>query len=177
MTYSTSRPPPLIKRPCPAQHAAPSRPAVNLASSARSASVSIDGGQTMSTKRFRLALALALLTGACTPVTSYTEAEAPKALKLDSATTQFAVRFAPRTASLTPGEAARLRQLAASGAIAAADRVAIAAAGDPYLAEQRVAAVSDELLHYGIVSYGEKLGRVPPNGALIEVNRTLVTLP
>src|SRR5882672_5187427 len=136
----------------------------------------------MNTTCSRLTLALALFVGACTPVTnylvtSYTDAEAPKELKLDSATTQFAVRFAPGTAALTPGEAARLRQLAASGAIAAADRVAIAAAGDPHLAEHRVAAVSSELLHYGIVGYSEKLVRVPPNGALIEVNRTLVTLP
>ena len=41
----------------------------------------------MNTKCSRLALALTLFVGACTPVTSYTEAEAPKALKLDSATT------------------------------------------------------------------------------------------
>ena len=123
------------------------------------------------------AMALALLVGACAPVTSYTDAEAPKRLKLDSSTTQVAVRFAPGTAAMAPVDAARLRQLAATGGIGPADRVMVAAAGGPYLAQRRVASVASVLLHYGIVAMADQLPNLPPNRALIEVGRTLVTLP
>lgn len=131
----------------------------------------------MNRNHWRLVLALTLSAGACAPVTSYTSAEAPKNLKLDSATAEFDVRFAPGSAALAAGDAARLRQLAASGAIGPADRVLVAAAGSPRLAEQRTASVAALLLHYGVITDATQLGRVPPEHAVIDVTRTLVTLP
>jgi pilus assembly protein CpaD len=131
----------------------------------------------MNTYRSFFVLTLTLFVGACAPVTSYTDAEAPKRLKLDSATTQLDVRFAPGTAALAPADAAHLRQLAATGMIGPADRVTIAAAGSPELAKQRVGSVASVLLHYGIVAVAEPLARIPPERAVIEVSRTLVTLP
>lgn len=131
----------------------------------------------MNTNRSLLTLALALFVGACAPVTTYSESEAPKEIKLDSATTQIDVRFAPGSARLAPADAARLRQAAASGGIGAADRVTIAAAGSPNLAEQRMASVSAVLLHYGIVPVAGSLAWVPPERAVVAVTRTLVTLP
>jgi pilus assembly protein CpaD len=131
----------------------------------------------MNTNRSLWALALALLVGACAPVTTYTDAEAPKRLKLDNATTQVDLRFVPGTASLAAADAAHLRQLAADGAISPADRVTIAAAGPPRLAAQRVASVAAVLLNYGIIGIAEPLAQLPPERAVIEVSRTLVTLP
>jgi pilus assembly protein CpaD len=131
----------------------------------------------MSSNRSLLALALILAVGACAPVTSYTDAEAPKRLKLDSATTQVTVNFAPGTAAMSPADAAHLRRLASTGAINPSDRVMVAAAGGPELAKQRAGSIEAELLHYGIVTYVTQLPSVPPNRAIIEVGRTLVTLP
>jgi pilus assembly protein CpaD len=130
----------------------------------------------MNTNRVILALGLTLLVGACMPVTGYSEAEAPKHLKLDSATTQFDARFAPGGGALSPSDAVRLRQLASSGAIGPSDRVTVAVAGEPRLAEQRFASISSLLLHYGIVAIPQPVA-VSANHALIEVTRTLVTLP
>jgi len=124
-----------------------------------------------------LLMALALVVGACAPVTSYTDAEAPKRLKLDSTTTQLDVRFAPGTAVLAAADAYHLRQVAAAGGISPSDRVTIAAAGGPNLATQRVASVASVLLHYGVLVNAASLADVPPNHAIIEVGRTLVTLP
>jgi pilus assembly protein CpaD len=133
----------------------------------------------MNINRTPLALGLAttLLLGACNPATIYTDAEAPRNLTLDTSTTRVDLRFAPGSAQLTPAEVAQLRHLAASGAIAADDRVTVASAGTPYVAEQRVASVSAVLLGYGIVVSGAQLAAVPPNHAVVEVTRTLVTLP
>ena len=131
----------------------------------------------MNTNRSLLALTLTFFVGACAPVTSYTEAEAPKRLKLDSATTQVDLRFTPGSAALSPFDAAHLRQLAASGGIGPSDRVTIAAAGGPDLARQRVASVAALLLRYGIVVMAAQLPDVAPNHAVIDVGRTLVTLP
>jgi pilus assembly protein CpaD len=122
-------------------------------------------------------LALTLLVGACAPVTTYTDAEAPKNLKLDTATTRLDLRFAPGSAALAGADAAHLRQLAANGSISPSDRVTIAAAGPPALAEQRVATVSSLLQHYGVVPIAQPLAQVPPERAVLEVVRTLVTLP
>jgi pilus assembly protein CpaD len=127
-------------------------------------------------ERLLIVMALTLIIGACAPVTTYTDAESPKNLKLDSATTQVGLRFAPGTASLSPVDAARLTHLAATGGIAASDRVTIAAAGSPYLAQERVGAVALLLQHYGIVAVAT-LDAVPPNRAVVTVTRTLVTLP
>jgi pilus assembly protein CpaD len=124
-----------------------------------------------------LALAAALLLGACAPINSYSEVEAPKRLTVDTSTTHFDLRFAPSSAQLSSVEAAQLRRLAATGAIGPADRVTVAAAGAPYLANQRVGAVSAALLHYGIVAEATQLADVLPNRAIVEVTRSMVTLP
>ncbi|HVH81666.1 MAG TPA: CpaD family pilus assembly lipoprotein, partial [Stellaceae bacterium] len=121
-------------------------------------------------------LALALGIAACAPVTTYTDAEAPKRLTLDSATTQLELHFAPGSASLAATDAERLRQLAATGRIDPADRVTIAAAGPPQLAKARAGTVSALLLNLGIVPVAVAAA-VPPNRAVVEVTRTLVTLP
>jgi pilus assembly protein CpaD len=131
----------------------------------------------MNRNRFWLALTLTLSVGACAPVTSYTSAEAPKDLKLDSATTELDVRFAPGSAALARADAARLHQLATSGAIGPADRILVAAAGSPGLAEQRYASISAILLHYGIIPFATQLSRVPPEHAILDITRTVVTLP
>jgi len=133
----------------------------------------------MKTNRTPLALGLAttLLLGACNPATVYTDAEAPRNLTLDTSTTRVDLHFAPGSAQLSPAEAGQLRRLAANGAIGAGDRVTVASAGTPYVAEQRVASVSAVLLGYGVVVTGAQLANVPPNHAIVEVTRTLVTLP
>lgn len=127
---------------------------------------------------FHIVLPLALAAAACTPVTAeYTDVEAPKQLVLDGATTQFPVRFVRGSNRLAAGEAARLRGLAATGSIAPADRVLVAAAGAPGLAAARSRAVADELLHYGIVATPATFAATPRDGATVEVVRYMVTLP
>jgi pilus assembly protein CpaD len=130
----------------------------------------------MHRNRSILALALTILVGACAPVTTYTDAEAPKRLKLDSATTQVNLHFAPGSAALSAGEAARLRQLAATGRIDPSDRVSVAVNGSTQLAQARAGAVAATLLNYGIVPVTD-YGDAPPNGAVVAITRTLVTLP
>jgi pilus assembly protein CpaD len=130
----------------------------------------------MHRNRSILALALTILVGACAPVTTYTDAEAPKRLKLDSATTQVNLHFAPGSAALSAGEAARLRQLAATGRIDPGDRVSVAVSGATQLAQARAGAVAATLLNYGIVPVTD-YGDAPPNGAVVAITRTLVTLP
>ena len=130
----------------------------------------------MHRNRSLIVVTLALLVGACAAATTYTEAEAPKNLKLDSATTQVELHFAPGTASLSPADAARLMHLAATGGIAASDRVTIAAAGSPHLAQARAGAVLALLQHYGIVALATT-DNGPANRAVVAVTRTLVTLP
>lgn len=124
-----------------------------------------------------LGLATALLLGACAPVTSYTDAEAPRNLTTDSATTRVDLHFAPGSAQLSPADAAKLRHLAAAGSIGVADRVTVASSGPPYVVQQRVSSVSATMLPYGIVVSGAQLADVPLNHAVVEVTRTLVTLP
>lgn len=130
----------------------------------------------MQTNRYFLALALTLGVGACAPVTSFTDAETPKNLKLDTATTDVDLRFAPGGADLAAADAVRLRRMAASGRIGPRDRVTIAASGPPHLAEERAGTVSTLLLHYGIVAIPAAANTAPNRGRL-EVIRTLVTLP
>ena len=124
-----------------------------------------------------LTLAGALLLGGCAKVTDYTEAEAPKRLTLDTSTRHVDLRFVPGSAQLIAADAAQLNRLAATGAIGPADRVTVASSGAPYLADQRVGSVTAVLLHYGIMVGAERLSDVPPNHAIVEVSRTLVTLP
>jgi pilus assembly protein CpaD len=130
----------------------------------------------MHRNRSILALALTIFVGACAPVTTYTDAEAPKRLKLDSATTQLNLHFAPGSAALSAGETARLRQLAATGRVDPSDRVTIAVNGAPQLAQARAGAVAAALSPYGIVPMTD-YGDAPPNGAVVAITRTLVTLP
>jgi pilus assembly protein CpaD len=131
----------------------------------------------MNTNRSFLVLVLTLFVGACAPVTTYTDAEAPKRLKLDSSTAQLDAHFAPGSAKLSAADAAHLRQLAATGGIGPADRVTIAVAGTPDLAKQRVASIASVLLHYGVVVVAQPVAQVPPDRAIILVTQTLVTLP
>jgi len=133
----------------------------------------------MTTNRITLALAVATvaLLGACAPVTSYSEAEAPKNLALDTSTVRFDVAFPAGSAYVGPSQAAKLHRLATTGSIGAADRITVVASGSPALAQQRIASVAAVLLHDGIVVSGGSAASVPPNRAMIEVNRTLVTLP
>jgi pilus assembly protein CpaD len=130
----------------------------------------------MITNRILSALGLVVLVGACAPVTSYTAAESPKRLKLDTETTQLDLRFVPGSAALTAADAARLRMAAASGQIGPADRVTVAAAGTPELVQERDASVSALLSQYGVVPV-PVLDNMPANHALLAVTRTLVTLP
>jgi pilus assembly protein CpaD len=130
----------------------------------------------MQANRCLVALILTLGLGACAPVTSYTDAEAPKRIRLDVATTDIDLRFAPGGAALATADAARLRQLAASGGIGPSDRVIVAASGPPHLAEERAGTVAALLLNYGIVAIPTAANTAANQGRL-EVTRTLVTLP
>lgn len=124
-----------------------------------------------------LTLSLALFTGACAPVTSYTAAEAPKQLKLDTVSNQLDVRFVPGRAVLSAADASVLRGLAASGRIGPADRVTVAVAGSPFLADRRVSAISQLLLPYGVLVSAQPIPDLLPNRGVVVVHRTLVTVP
>lgn len=127
---------------------------------------------------FFAGLAVMLALAACRPgAADYTEAEAPKALKLDNANATYAVRFAPGSSRLLRADAARLRALAAGGSIVASDRVTVSAAGSPGLAQARFNAIAAELLPFRIVASSRPLAGVPANRAIIETGRYVVTLP
>jgi type IV pilus biogenesis protein CpaD/CtpE len=131
----------------------------------------------MSTSRtLVLAIALPLLAG-CTAAAEYTENEARNQLQVDRTASTFDVRFAPGSNAILTADAVRLRRLAASGAIAPADRVTVAAGGGPELAAARRAVISEELLPYGVVITGRRPGPGPRDGAVVAVDRTLVRLP
>ncbi len=120
---------------------------------------------------------LPLMLGLAACVTEYSKSEAPDQLRVDAAESRRELAFAPGSASLTQGELRKLDGWVLSGSIRPADRVAVAAAGPPRLAEQRAAAVSRELLRYGIVTQMLALDGVPANGAILSVGRYAVTLP
>jgi pilus assembly protein CpaD len=125
-----------------------------------------------------LAIAVMLALAACRPgAAEYTEAEAPKQLRADSAASQFSLAFAAGSDHLAAGESARLQQMALSGRIRPGDRVTIAPSGGPLLQEERVAAVSSELLRYGVAATASPLAGVPRDHAIVMVGRYLVTLP
>lgn len=131
----------------------------------------------MSTRgRFVIAVALPLL-AACTPVAEYSDSEAVNQLTLDRTTASYDFRFVPGTDQLLPGDATRLRRLAAAGAITRSDRIAVTAAGGPELAAARSGIVAAELLPYGIVVTGRLPGTASPDHAVVTVGRTLVRLP
>ena len=118
-----------------------------------------------------------LLLGLAACVTEYSKSEAPAALQVDGAQSRLEIAFAGGSDRLSPGEARRLDGLVLAGNIRPADRVAIAAAGPPGLAERRSAAISSELLRYGIVASTVALDTVPANRAIVSVGRYTVTLP
>ena len=122
-------------------------------------------------------IALPLLLGLAACVTEYSKSEAPAALQVDGAQSRVEIAFVDGSDRLSPGEARRLDGLVLAGNIRPADRVAIAAAGPPGLAARRAAAISSELLRYGIVASTQTLDTVPANRAIVAVGRYMVTLP
>jgi pilus assembly protein CpaD len=129
-------------------------------------------------KPYPLLAIVFLALAACRPAaTEWTDREAPKYLRLDNAAVSVNVRFAAGSAQLLPADAARLRGMAATGAILPSDRVAVAIGGGPGLAEARRDAISAALLPYGIVTSPSALAGVATNHAVVEVGRYLVTLP
>jgi pilus assembly protein CpaD len=124
------------------------------------------------------ALPLLLALSACQPgVATYTAAEAPKDLVLNSTQRQVVLRFLPGSARLAPADAQRLTRLALAGAILPSDRVSVAAAGPRGLEAARQAAIARALLPYRIVARPAVLPRSARNHATVTVERTLVTLP
>ncbi len=125
-----------------------------------------------------LAIPAMLALAACRPgAAEYTEAEAPKLLKIDSAASQVTLAFAAGSDLLGPGEAGKLQRLALSGRIGPTDRVTISPSGDPLLQRERVEAISGELLRYGIVAVASPLAGVPHDRAIVTIGRYMVTLP
>src|ERR1700720_2009700 len=120
---------------------------------------------------------LPLMLGLAACVTEYSKSEAPDQLRVDGAESRRELAFATGSAYLTPGELRKLDGWVLSGSIRPADRVAVAAAGPPRLGEQRAAAISRELLRYGIVTQTLALDAVPANSAILSVGRYAVTLP
>src|SRR5271169_1814738 len=121
--------------------------------------------------------ALPLLLGLAACVAEYSKSEAPDTLRVDGAESRLTIAFVGGSDRLAAGEAARLDRLVLAGNIRPPDRVVIAAAGPPRLAEQRAAAISRELLRYGIVASTLTLDTVPANRAIVSVGRYAVTLP
>src|ERR1700730_2782025 len=122
-----------------------------------------------------VALPLLLGLGAC--VAEYSKSEAPNELQVDGAETRRELAFPAGSAYLPPHELRKMDQWVLSGSIRPADRVQIAAAGPPGLAERRVAAVSSELLRYRIVATTLPVDIVPANRAVVSIGRYAVTLP
>jgi pilus assembly protein CpaD len=129
----------------------------------------------MKTRPAPIAVALMLSLTAC--ATDYTKSEAPNTLRVDGAETRVEISFAPGSARFAAGEAARLERLVGTGVVRPADRVTIAAAGPPVLADRRAAALSSALLAYGIVVDNSPLQRVPADHAIVGIGRYAVTLP
>ncbi len=125
---------------------------------------------------FRL-FPLALVLGLAACVAEYSKTEAPAELRVDGAETRREVAFAAGSAYLPPAELRKIDQWVLSGSIRPADRVQIAAAGPPGLAERRTAAISGELLRYGIVATALPIDVVPANRAVVSIGRYAVTLP
>jgi pilus assembly protein CpaD len=121
--------------------------------------------------------AVPLMLGLVACAAEYSKSEAPDTLQVDGAESSLSIAFAGGSDHLAAGEAARLDRMVVAGAIRPADRVEIAASGPPGLAERRAAAISRELLRYGIVTQTVALEAVPANHALVSVGRFAVTLP
>jgi pilus assembly protein CpaD len=121
--------------------------------------------------------ALVLALAACHPLAAeYSDAEAPKDLRLDNATTHVDLRFAPGSTRLVARDATRLRALVATGGLMPSDRVLVATGGSPALARTRFEAIANELAPYRIVASPQPVP-VGPNQAVVESVRYLVTSP
>jgi len=120
---------------------------------------------------------LPLTLGLAACAAEYSKSEAPNTLRVDGAESRRELAFAAGSAHLTPSELRKIDGWVLSGTIRPADRVAVAAAGPPGLAAQRAAAISAELLRYGIVTQTLALDAVPANRAVVSVGRYAVTLP
>jgi len=126
-----------------------------------------------------LAAAILLTLAACDrPLTAeYTATEAPNRLTIDDASRNYTLRFAPGSASLARGEVEHLDRLVASGEIGGHDRITISPAGPPALAARRSETVAAVMLNHGMTVAAARLGVVPPDSAILEVERYLVSLP
>ena len=120
---------------------------------------------------------LPLVLGLAACAAEYSKSEAPTQLRVDGAESRRELAFSAGSAYLTPSELRKIDGWVLSGTIRPADRVAVAAAGPPGLAAQRAAAISAELLRYGIVTQTLALDAVPVNRAVVSVGRYAVTLP
>jgi pilus assembly protein CpaD len=120
---------------------------------------------------------LPLTFGLAACAAEYSKSEAPAQLRVDSADSRRDLAFAAGSAYLSPSELRKIDGWVLSGSIRPADRVEIAAAGPPGLAQQRAAAISGELLRYGVVSTTLALDTVPANHAIVSIGRYAVTLP
>jgi len=127
---------------------------------------------------FAVAGTIMLCLGACKPaITDWTSSEADNRLTIDNASRDFPLVFLPRSDRLAPGEARRIAGLIARGDITSRDRVTLSTDGPPVLVARRTEALAALLLRYGILIAPGPAARVPRNGAILEVNRYLVTLP
>jgi len=129
----------------------------------------------MKIRHYPVALSLVLGLAAC--AAEYSKSEAPTQLRVDSADSRRELAFAAGSAYLSPSELRKIDGWVLSGSIRPADRVEIATAGPPGLARQRAAAISGELLRYGIVATTLALDTVPANRAVVSIGRYAVTLP
>ena len=120
---------------------------------------------------------LPLMLGLAACAAEYSKTEAPDTLRVDGAESRRELAFAAGSAYLTPSELRKIDGWVLSGTIRPADRVAVAAAGPPGLAAQRAAAISAELVRYGIVTQTLALAAVPAHRAVVSVGRDAVTLP
>jgi pilus assembly protein CpaD len=127
---------------------------------------------------FPIVVTILLALAACRPgPAEFTKSEAPNRLRLDDASVRVDLRFAAGSARLLPGDAQKLRAMAATGVIAPSDRVQVAMGGSPGLARARLDTIASELLPYGVLVTALPLAGTPANLAIVEVGRYLVTLP
>ena len=127
---------------------------------------------------FPIVVTILLALAACRPgPAEFTKSEAPNRLRLDDASARVDLRFAAGSARLLPGDAQKLRLMAATGVIAPSARVQVATGGGPGLAHARLDTIAAELLPYGIRVTALPLAGAPANLAIVEVGRYLVTLP
>src|SRR5215831_1977518 len=121
----------------------------------------------MNNRLWQIVVALTLMLSAC--ATDYSKSEAPNNLQVDGAETRIDLAFAPGSARLVRANV--IQELVNTGRIRAADRVTVATSGSPGLAEQRTAAISRELLRYGIVAEASPTETARPNHAILGVGR------